>query len=160
MTLPFESLMERWFLRLLILKRNDLPSLYLYSVRPVKSLWPVHSWKADPGEVMTGENLSIYYNLPHSYIFRWAESLWSESALHRQGTEGGLTKLRAIHTRTLVCTYNCVVSLPFAFIYIPKTYRCTLRICKYEICVSNTLWESLEIWESKIGLQYFDMVIM
>ena len=57
------------------------------------------------------KNYSFITNLPYPYIFRWAGSLWSESALHRQGTEGGLTKLRAIHTRTLVCTYNCVVSL-------------------------------------------------
>ena len=37
--------------------------------------------------------------------------LRSKSMLHSQSTEGGLTKIQAIHSRTLVCTYNCVVSL-------------------------------------------------
>ena len=107
---------------------------------------------------MTEENLFIYYKSPPSlYIplgrvfVEWKRASPSRHWRWSHETPGNT------HTHFSLYLQLCGLTA-FAFIYQKRTVA--LRICKYEMCVSNTLCESLEIWESQIGLQFIDMLIM
>ena len=90
------------------------------------------------------------------YFVRPVKSLWSESAIHSQDTEGCLTKIRAIHSYTLICTYNCVVLL--LLLLSTKVRECIARSFVRPPSVPWR-WSALSLHKDLTGsMEYIGMV--